>query len=466
MQNLNYYDNQIIYQIIDDGSMSSPIGRTGYNDSIRINEFKNSLSGWYIPADIDELHHIQPFKSFGKLIQDCEIEEADFVKSDMIDRVTVDFKLPKNIDLAIPIQRQFSLETNITKNIMEAYDWKCILLKTELNVGEGHHNVQNADKYKKYSKIFTTQHYKWFGDVLATEKFKMEQRIGTKLNYYKEQQRLLENSPFKKETQVIFTIVDKFHKKEAYICLKNAMKYNKNCDFRAIILDEDINYDINFKNINFITFENKNEIIYTKYHSQKDSLRWSLKPLLISKLLEEYDKVIYLDSDILFVNPWAFLFDDINGVLLTKHNRSLNPMGKEYAANFTDGFFNAGFIGASKSGLEAINWWKSAVEWKCEKNTTEGLWDDQKYLDIMALAFNETVSICKHNGCNIAAWNSSVFDIGRDSNRWFIKNDQSDIIFLHLTSSSYRSKEPVLKYYTAKAINQQNKYEKFNNLFT
>lgn len=187
---------------------------------------------------------------------------------------------------------------------------------------------------------------------------------------------------------------------------------------------------------------------------------------MLLKFLEKYEKVIYVDSDIFFINYWNFLFDEIDGVLLTKHNRSLYPGGHEYPCNFTDGFFNAGFIGASKLGIDALKWWQSVVEWKCEKNLLEGLWDDQKYLDIMSLEFNDIVKICKHKGCNIANWNSKVVETEHYEKKWFVKDNKSEVIFLHLSNSAYGSQEPILKYYTEKVLKRKKRYDRFNSLFT
>jgi hypothetical protein len=464
IDSLKLHLNKIKYEIIDDGSMSDPIGRVGYNDSIRINNLKNQIdcagAYWYIPADIDEFHEIKPFGSFKELQTSCENEGVHFVKSNMVDRIAIESILPKNIDLAIPINKQFPIKKNITKDTMQAYDFKCIFLNAQVDIREGHHSVHNPDNWKHYSKTFTTNHYKWFGDVLEIEQFKMEQRKTTGLDYYKEIERLLKDNQFKKRQKLIFTIVDKSHKKEAYFCLKSAMKYNEDCDFNAIVLEENSSYDINFKDINFQTLESKNDKL------NKDSLRWSLKTPMILKFLEQYEKVIYVDSDIYFTSHWDFLFDEIDGVLLTKHHRSLEPGGHEYQCNFTDGFFNAGFIGASKLGINAINWLKRAVEWKCEKNPSEGLWDDQKYLDIMSLEFNDIVKTCRHKGCNVANWNSKVIKTECDGKKWFVKSDKSEVVFLHLSNSSYRSQEPILKHHTEKLLKRRGRYDRFNSLFT
>ena len=60
-------------------------------------------------------------------------------------------------------------------------------------------------------------------------------------------------------------------------------------------------------------------VLKTKHEETSDELRWSLKPVLISALQNEYDKVIYLDNDIFFFNSPTFLWKELddNDVLLT-----------------------------------------------------------------------------------------------------------------------------------------------------
>jgi hypothetical protein len=462
---LNLHTEQLSFVVYEDGSMVKPRGHNGTNDSIRINTIKKQKQSWYVVADLDEFHDISPYESFTCLIDVCVHEKAYFVKSVLLDRMASTGVIPKHIDNNIPIIQQFPTIKNITKDIMLADSSKCILMHHSVDVLAGHHSVYNSKNLKAFSQTFVTNHYKWFGEVLSIEEFKMNERKKIGFDYYKEQERLLYSNLFNaKNKKLFFTIVDSSFKKEALICIKNAMKYNKDCDYIAVITDMEFEPFV-FNGITFNSLlEIKDEIIPTKYRSNNNVLRWSLKPVMIEHFLQIYDKVIYVDPDILFINYWHFLFDDITGVLLTKHNRSLYPGGYQYAINFTDGFFNAGFIGASKKGIPAINWWKKAVEWKCEKNFTEGLFDDQKYLDIMTLEYFNLVNISQHKGCNIAPWNSKLIETYCANKTWYLKENNSPVIFIHLTKNSYSSPDPILSYHCSKLERKKIKYDKFNSM--
>ena len=222
-------------------------------------------------------------------------------------------------------------------------------------------------------------------------------------------------------------------------------KLNPKCDYKAYIIDwDEEKFDI--KGISFEPVDQSHPT-YIKYKSNPDLLRWTHKPILLSALVEHYERVIYIDPDIYFVHSWDFLLSDIDGVLLTKHHRSLIPDTGEYKCLFTDGFFNAGFIGASRKGKEALLWWQSVIHWKCEKNYAQGLFDDQKYLDVMALEFNDTVKICKQLGCNLANWNKDTIKTYRLNRRWYVEKDDSPVIFLHITQKGKSESVSALDYY-------------------
>lgn len=195
---------------------------------------------------------------------------------------------------------------------------------------------------------------------------------------------------------------------------------------------------------------------YKKYDNNSNVLRWSLKPSLLLYFLQDlnYDKCIYVDNDIYFVNNNTFLVDQIDkGILLTKHNRPLFPnknpwIQSQFMCNFTDGFFNAGFIGANKNGIHALEWWHTMTLWRCSQEKCYGLYDDQKYLDILALQFNKQTRICDHPGCNLATWNTHTAKRSLINNAWKI-DDIYDPIFLHFSSidSLSENSDPMLFYY-------------------
>jgi lipopolysaccharide biosynthesis glycosyltransferase len=179
--------------------------------------------------------------------------------------------------------------------------------------------------------------------------------------------------------------------------------------------------------------------LFEKYHAvEKDSFRWSMKSVLLQHLLQNlgFSAVIYVDSDIHFYDDFSFLFEllECNSMILTPHNRSLFPQAspENFSKNFTEGIFNAGFVGASIDAIPALEWWGQACSYKCDKDISNGFFDDQKYLDILPVRFDHVLPI-QHKGCNVAEWN--INDCQRSIvDGEVLINGNYPIVFIHFVT--------------------------------
>lgn len=167
--------------------------------------------------------------------------------------------------------------------------------------------------------------------------------------------------------------------------------------------------------IDEVATEGIGKALFEKYaRKDSDALRWSLKPVFMNWLLRrpEIGGLVYVDCDIHFFNDYAFIFEKLqtSGVLLTPHWLPYRkPVGKglfNFDNHFTDGLFNAGFVAASKSGAEALDWWAEACLFKCEHDRRSGYFVDQTYLNVMHTYF-PGVNALRHKGCNVAFWNQT-----------------------------------------------------------
>lgn len=196
--------------------------------------------------------------------------------------------------------------------------------------------------------------------------------------------------------------------------------------------------------------------IEAKYRHDQDALRWSLKPVFIAYLLEQYPDaaVMYCDADLFFAASPEELFESLStgGVVLTPHWRPRRPdlSQRMFRLNFVDGMFNAGLVAANSKGRAAMRWWAEVCLDACEKNHDQGLHDDQRYLDLMPIHFPEVV-ISRHLGYNLAAWNLHLRypdqqGVQEVPQRWPVR-------VIHFTGSTIRSieagEDPVLKPYLA-----------------
>ncbi|WP_448206769.1 hypothetical protein [Azospirillum sp. sgz302134] len=189
----------------------------------------------------------------------------------------------------------------------------------------------------------------------------------------------------------------------------------------------------------------------------RDRLRWCMKPVFLAHLLEEgmADAVVYCDPDLFFFESPQPLFDELRtgGILLTPHWRPATPEAspQDFRLNFTDGLFNAGCVGANRAGTDALRWWAAACRHACEKNPAEGLFDDQRYLDLMPLHFPRT-RILRHQGFNLAVWNRHLRDPGEDGVRPV--PDRFPVSLVHFTRKTMslidQGHDPILEPYLAR----------------
>jgi hypothetical protein len=182
--------------------------------------------------------------------------------------------------------------------------------------------------------------------------------------------------------------------------------------------------------------------IVTRYKLLPDKLRWSLKPIFMMHLLnaKNVERILYVDNDQFFYNSPLFLFEllEHNSILLTPHHYKINPNQQQnwFEANFRVGLFNAGFVGASVKGLDTLAWWAECCSYRCEKNPFRGLFDDQKYLDLVPV-IDENAYIVRHRGCNVAGWNTELCQRTAEGQDVLI-NHQFPIVFVHYNYTTVR----------------------------
>ena len=178
--------------------------------------------------------------------------------------------------------------------------------------------------------------------------------------------------------------------------------------------------------------------IIEKYKQKSDALRWSLKAIFLKKLLSSFNEVVYVDNDIYFFSNFQFLFDDLKkyDILLTPHHYPSNPLQNQnwFEANYRVGLYNAGFFAANINATDILDWWANCCLYRCEKNYFRGLFDDQKYLDLVPIIHQNT-NVLVHKGCNVAEWNTLT------SKREYINgeviiNQKFPVVFYHFNNYS------------------------------
>lgn len=221
-----------------------------------------------------------------------------------------------------------------------------------------------------------------------------------------------------------------------------------------------------FHHLNDLTY-NVAQTIQQKYTN--DKLRWSLKPVYVHFLLEQgYDRVIYVDNDIFFYSSPDFLFEKLKTAdfLLTPHFYKANPKNDQnwLEANFRVGLYNAGFFGANKNAIPILEWWANCCLYAMSKSYWRGLYDDQKYLDLIPIQF-DNVEIVKHRGCNFAGWNCDDGAMEMKDNYLHINGDS--LVFIHFAALSMqrfsKNDSVVFTYYQKYIEKLQHYHPRFEN---
>jgi len=191
--------------------------------------------------------------------------------------------------------------------------------------------------------------------------------------------------------------------------------------------------------------------IYDKYAATNDQLRWALKPVFLIYLLGSFEKVIYSDPDTWFPGSHGFLFAELDkyDILLSPHWSNLDPLKDEdglYSV-MRNGLYSGCFVGAAQGGVSALEWWAGACHYKMEKVKELGLYDDQKYLDVLPL-LNEKTGIIRHPGCNITSINIETCKRSMVNGAVMI-NEAYPLVFIHFTKDTIinirNGNDPLLK---------------------
>jgi glycosyltransferase involved in cell wall biosynthesis len=138
----------------------------------------------------------------------------------------------------------------------------------------------------------------------------------------------------------------------------------------------------------------------------------AVKPFVLRHLFERYplEQVVYLDPDIWVLGPLASVFEALrrNSIVLTPHMR--DPFRDDARPREADilrsGIFNLGFIALRRgpSASRLLKWWSDKTECDCVVDFENGLFVDQKWMDLVPGYF-EDVEILRSPGYNVAYWN-------------------------------------------------------------
>jgi glycosyltransferase involved in cell wall biosynthesis len=212
------------------------------------------------------------------------------------------------------------------------------------------------------------------------------------------------------------TIIAKNYLPMARVLTESWRRFHPDCPIFVLLLDSSQGFfrpeDEAFESISISELEIPNLPGFLfKYTILEAST--AAKPYLLKYLFSRYqiNKLLYLDPDILILNPLDGLrsaLDEAN-VLLTPHLLSpLPPDGRTQNDHhiLQAGTYNLGFVGLRNS-LETrrlLRWWCGKLYHHCLSAFEQDLFVDQRWMDLVPAVF-DGVRIFRHPGYNVAYWN-------------------------------------------------------------
>lgn len=238
------------------------------------------------------------------------------------------------------------------------------------------------------------------------------------------------------QTDAVFTVCSLNYLDKATVMLNSI---TDDVSKIIIVVDKKADTVINIEGISVVFSEDLNIPRYNEATFKYNVIEMNtcIKPYVCGVLVKIFNKVIYLDPDILVFDTLSGIFKELESAdfLITPHatsspNDALRPSDKDY---LKFGLYNLGFfaatVGALNSGL--INWWHNKLMEECFYEPSEGYGVDQKFVDLIPIYFHG-VRVLKNKVYNIAFWNLHERVIESKDESYFI--DQDKIVFVHFSS--------------------------------
>ncbi|WP_173009227.1 putative nucleotide-diphospho-sugar transferase [Methylobacterium sp. P1-11] len=223
------------------------------------------------------------------------------------------------------------------------------------------------------------------------------------------------------------------------ILFETLRKNNPECDLVLGLVDRqaDFRYPENctILNVEELGLPDQNHFLF-RYNAF--NLCTAVKPYFFEHLFKMgYESIIYFDSDIAVFNSldrYFALMENGADFVVTPH--FLEPVTAadqpDEVAILLHGTFNLGFIGIrnSSTAVPIVRWWARMLEHNCVTMIEEGVFADQKFIDLVP-SFTSRYVIIRDPGANYAYWNMSR-RLVKSVNGEFFVND-SVLMFCHFS---------------------------------
>jgi len=214
----------------------------------------------------------------------------------------------------------------------------------------------------------------------------------------------------------ICTIISKNYLSYARVLANSFLEHNKGEIFVLLTDKIDGFFDYSKERFTIIEIEELKDKIpnFNSFCFQYNSteLNTAVKPFFLEFLFEKFrmDKLVFLDPDILVTDSFDNLRTllDNNSLILIPHiTEPYTDVAKPSELHILkSGVYNLGFLGLSytKTTKQLLKWWKGRLQRFCISDVENGLFVDQKWMDLVP-GFFEDIFILRDTSYNIAYWN-------------------------------------------------------------
>lgn len=237
----------------------------------------------------------------------------------------------------------------------------------------------------------------------------------------------------------VFTIVSLNYLSFAKTLLDSLSVSNPDMDQYILIVDKlegklDIHERVNVVQLHEIDLPDMQKMLF-RYTILE--INTAVKPWMLEYLhkMNKYDSITYFDPDIYVFEPITESLQAIdNGfdIVLTPHLTGMLNDDKRPAEVdiMRAGTYNLGYttISGRKESLKIVKWWQEKLEYLCVVDMTQGLFVDQKWMDLVPGIFNN-VFILRHEGYNVAYWNVNHRKVVKHDDKYFVNNMK--LVFFH-----------------------------------
>jgi len=238
----------------------------------------------------------------------------------------------------------------------------------------------------------------------------------------------------------VFTVCNVAYLPRSLILADSLMKFNK-IKLKVILFDRKQNVNYPKEAVDIIWVEDLGVPKLSELAFMYDiiEISTSLKPFIASKLLCDFNSVIFLDPDTCLFSSLDPILDDLkkHSIVLTPHYTTPQPNtpGESDLAMMRFGSFNLGFFAIRKSteGIKFLDWWHDRCIEYCFMESQFGLSTDQKWITIAPCLF-EDIYVSFNLGYNAAPWNTFERTLSKTDNGDYMINDTFPLVFFHFSN--------------------------------